>query len=56
MDDKNLKKDAAFSESTELDVEWGENHQERILDNSPRAKSERHACKGPGCVKAFEKS
>ena len=37
-------------------VEWGETHQERILDHSSKRKSARHVCKGPSCVKAFQKS
>lgn len=37
-------------------IEWGENHQERIIDDSPKHNSARHMCKGPKCVNAFEKS
>ncbi len=38
-----------------LDVEWGENHQERILENAARSESERHDCKGRKCETAFDK-
>lgn len=38
-----------------LDVEWGENHQERILEKPSRSDSEPHRCKGPHCESAFEK-
>ncbi len=42
-------------ESDDIEVTWGETKQERILDDSPRHKSERHACKGPQCGGVFDK-
>ncbi len=44
------------SVSEELaNVEWGEDHQERMVDHSERHKSLRHECKGRKCDTAFEK-
>lgn len=37
------------------DVEWGENHEERMVDHSERHGSLRHICKGRGCGDRFEK-
>lgn len=63
MDDKDTKKSTAGAEQTDTQIqdelensEWGENNQERIVDRSPRRKSARHVCKGPACIKSFEKS
>lgn len=36
-------------------VETGENHEERIVDDSRKHGSLRHDCKGRGCDTAFEK-
>jgi hypothetical protein len=52
MDDK---KKASVNVPEELDTEWGETHQERIVERSPKSKSSRHVCKGRGCETAFEK-
>lgn len=37
-------------------VHTGSTNHGRILDESPRAKSKRHRCKGPQCVDAFKNS
>ncbi len=50
-----VNKKEALSDELQ-NVEWGENKEERILDDSPRHKSARHICKGRGCDTAFEKS
>lgn len=50
------KKIRAQKIEDELDEgQWGETKQERILDDAPRHKSERHACKGPQCAGVFDK-
>jgi hypothetical protein len=38
-----------------LDVEWGENLQERILEKLSGRDSERHDCKGSRSETAFDK-
>lgn len=38
-----------------LDIEWRENHEELILEQSSRTDSERHTCKGRRCDTAFDK-
>ena len=61
MDDKNAKN--ALTKSMEelhpqgenLDVEWGETHQERMLEKPSRSESVRHDCKGRHCDTAFDK-
>ncbi len=45
---------AAQNQESSENVEWGQNHQERISDNSSRHHSG-HACKGPTCDKGFDK-
>ncbi len=55
MNDENKKIRAQEIESELEDAQWGENKQERILDDAPRHKSERHACKGPQCGGVFDK-
>lgn len=36
-------------------VEWGETHEEKMVDHSPKRNSLRHECKGRHCDTAFEK-
>ncbi len=61
MNDKNKVDDILRTDREErikgenLDVEWGENHEERILDDTPRNKSIPHDCKGRHCDTAFDK-
>ena len=38
-----------------IPIEWGETHQERIIESSRRSASARHTCKGRQCITAFEK-
>ncbi len=38
-----------------LDVEWGQTHQERILEKPSRSESARNNCKGRHCDTAFDK-
>lgn len=38
-----------------IDIEWGETNQERIVEQRQRSGSDRHRCKGPQCATAFEK-
>ena len=42
-------------EGDNLDIEWGETNQERIVERSSRSGSDRHRCKGPNCDTAFDK-
>ncbi len=59
MDNKDIKNTAPLVETQTQDVienaEWGENHQDHILDHSYRSKTTPHACKGPNCINALEK-
>ncbi len=61
MDDKKKTTKSApapiesHREGDNLDVEWGETNQERIVERTSRSASKRHRCKGRQCNTAFDK-
>ena len=58
MNEKKVHTSYSGDERTQgenLDVEWGENRQERILDKTSRSDSARYDCKGSRCETAFDK-
>jgi hypothetical protein len=44
-----------YSHGENLDIEWGENHEELIFEQVSRSDSQRHICKGRRCDTTFDK-
>ncbi len=64
MDDKNIQQSTSSEKSedtqnqgTQEAIEWGQNHQERIIDKPYKSESKRHLCKrGQSCQRTIEES